>query len=374
MTEQHAFLAPSSASVWGPGGCPAFPRMARQFPEDGDRPEAREGTAAHWWLTEAIEGREHPEGALAPNGTPINLEMIECAQAMLEATRAQKRTPGVQCFTEQVVRMPQIHPTLNWGRVDFGGVSLDDKVIFAWDYKYGHGFVDVFENWQLIDYAVGIANHFGVQVTSDWVVDLRIYQPRSFHAEGPIKKHRLTGDRFLHLTRELSVAAEYAAHPDAPMFSGKHCHHCPASHTCPALRKAGGLAVDMSLRGVASELSPENAGLALRVIRRARERLEDLEVGIEAQLMAAIRDGALTTGWELEQGYGRERWKAPAAEVIAMGQVLGVDIAKPLEPITPAQARKKGIDEAVIKEYSERPKGELKLRPLDERNNRKAFQ
>ena len=130
----------------------------------------------------------------------------------------------------------------------------------------------------------------------------------------------------------------------------------------------------LSCRGGATPLPGRDAGLALRAIRTARERLEDLETGLEAQIMAAIRNGEPATGWTLEQGYGREKWTQPVADVIALGAMMGHDLAKPQEVITPAQARKKGIDDAVISAYSEKPKGEMKLRPLDENSIRKAFQ
>lgn len=372
--EAHAFLAPSSAGVWGPGGCPASPRMAQAFPEDGETQEAREGEAAHWWMAEAVEGREWPEGSQAPNGVPTTAEMAECAERMVADIRALLPDMMVSHVLEERVHMPQIHPTLNWGRVDFGAINVDTRTLYAWDYKFGHGYVDVFENWQLVDYIVGIANHFGVTITPEWTIDMRIYQPRSFHEDGPVKRVTIGGARFLELQAMLAAAAHEAAQPDAPMRTGAHCEHCPARHACPALRKVGGLAVDMSLRGVPSELSAVNAGLALRTIRTARERLEDLETGLEAQIMAAIRKGEPATGWTLEQGYGREKWTQPVADVLALGAALGHDLAKPQEAITPAQARKKGIDEAVISAYSEKPKGEMKLRPLDEKSIRKAFQ
>lgn len=375
MTEAHAFLAPSSAGVWGPGGCPASPRMAQAFPEDGETQEAREGEAAHWWMAEAVMANPVPEGTPAPNGVPTTAEMAECAERMVaDIQPLMWKKPIIDTVLEQRVHMPQIHPTLNWGRVDFGAVNFAERILYPWDYKFGHGYVDVFENWQLVDYTVGIANHFGVTITPEWTIDMRIYQPRSFHEDGPVKRMTVGGARFLELQAMLAAAAHEAAQPDAPMRTGPHCEHCPARHACPALRKVGGLAVDMSLRGVPSELSAANAGLALRTIRTARERLEDLETGLEAQIMAAIRKGEPATGWTLEQGYGREKWTQPVADVIALGVALGHDLAKPQEAITPAQARKKGIDEAVISAYSEKPKGEMKLRPLDEKSIRKAFQ
>lgn len=370
----HAYLAPSSASIWGPGGCPAFPRMAKLYPDQGDDAAAREGEAAHHWLTETIRDRPSPAvGSLAPNGHPITDEMLECGTAMMMDVFALRTVPGLRWAVEQTVRMPRIHAE-NWGRCDFGAVDEAARVLYVWDYKYGHRYVDVFENWQLVDYAEGLAGLFGVLLDTSWTVDARIYQPRSYHADGQVKRWEYPGHKHHGYAETLRNAALAATQPDAPMSTGDHCSYCPARHACPALQRAGGVAIDMSLQAVPHELTPANAGLLLRTVQAARERLEDLETGLTEQVKAAVRGGANDTGWELQQGYGRERWTQPAADVIAMGQALGKDLAKPLEPITPNQARKLGIDAAVISAYSEKPPGEFKLRPLDGRQVRKAFQ
>jgi transposase len=347
--------------------------MAQAYPEQEDTPEAREGEAAHYYLTEAAQGRPPAVGSLAPNGHPITDEMVEGAAAMLADMRALIAQPGVRWAVEQRVVMPEVHPD-NWGRADFIAVDETRQTLHVWDYKYGHGYVDAFENWQLLDYAIGAARHFDVTVRAQWDLDFRIYQPRSFHADGPVKSWRPSHTRYSQMFYDLQNAAHLAGHPGAPLSTGAHCSYCPARHACPALRKVGGLAVDMSMQGVPHDMDPADAGRALRTIRTARERLEDLETGLEAQILAAIRAGNTSTGWEAYQGYGRERWTVSAAEVVALGQLFGKDVAEPLDVITPAQARKLGIDEAVISLYTEKPKGEIKLRPLDSKNIRKAFQ
>ena len=369
----HAFLVPSSAGSWGPGGCPAYPRMASAYPERGENLAALEGEAAHHWLTETIRGRPCAVGSTAPNGQIITDEMVECGQEMLADMRELIAKPGVEWAVEQVVHMPLIHAE-NWGRADFIAIDRSERVLYAWDYKFGHGYVDVFENWQLFDYAVGALNLWGPTGFVEAArVDTRIYQPRSFRADGPVKRHEYTWVQFVPLINSLRGAAHEAMKPDAPMVPGSQCTYCPARHACPALRATAGNAADVSLRGVPSELSAGDAGWMLRQVRAARERLEDLETGLEAQVLAAVRAGDMSTGWEVYQGYGRERWTVPADEVIALGVLMGVDVTKPADVITPAQARKAGLDAAVISGYTERPKGELKLRPLDGRAVRRAF-
>lgn len=371
----HAFLAASSAGTWGPGGCPAFPRMAQAFPEDGETQAAREGGAAHWWMEEAVRGQEWGVGSEAPNGILITDEMIEGGAQMVRDIHTLIAAQGqVKWALEASVKMPQVHPTLNWGRSDFIAVDTVKRTVHVWDYKFGHGYVDAFENWQLVDYVVGAVNYINVQPNASWSVDMRIYQPRSFHEDGPVKRWSLLWPQFLPYIDRLKEAALEAAEPDAPMRTGSHCDYCPARHACPALRKVGVASVERSLRGLPSELSPENAGLALRTLRAARERLEALETGLEAQVQAEILKGDTSTGWELVQGYGREKWTQPVSEVVAMGAMFGKSLSKPAEVITPAQARKLGIDDAVISAYSEKPKGQMKLRPLDDKNIRKIFQ
>lgn len=376
MSDQHAFLAPSSAGTWGPGGCAASPRMQAVFPEPDDSQEAREGEAAHWYLGEIVmPGDVAVElGTIAPNGHPVTDEMVDGVQEMAGDIFGVIMQDGVQWCVEQRVHMPQIHPTLNWGRTDLGAVDWANRIIYSWDFKFGHGYVDVFENWQLVDYVVGLANMWSIVIDASWTIDMRIYQPRSFHEDGTRKRVTVNGARFLELQAMLAAAAHEASQPDAPMTTGDYCTHCSANHACVALRRVGGMAVDLSMRGVPHEMSPTNAGLALRIIQRARERLEDMEFGLSAQIMAAVRKGDTTTGWEVYQGYGREKWAHPVDDVVAMGKAFGKDLSKPAEVITPAQARKKGIDEAVISSYSEKPKGEMKLRPLDTKSIRKAFQ
>lgn len=374
MSEAHAFLAPSSAGIWGPGGCAAHPRMAHAFPADEETQAAREGTAAHWYLSETAQGRTVAPGALAPNGHPVTDEMIECAQAMIDDIFGLfHELPGTWAI-EQRVTMPAIHPQLNWGTADLIAVDMQRRVLHVWDYKFGHRYVDAFENWQLVDYVVGAANFFNVEIDASWTIDARIYQPRSFHAEGPVRKWRTGGERFIELVAQLRDAATAATQPNAPMTTGAHCQDCPARHACPALQRVGGLAIDLSLRGTPHVLPPVNAGIALKMVRAARERLEDMETGLEAQLLGVLRSGGVVPGWEAVQGYGRERWTIPASELVMIGDLAGVDLRKPLEPITPAQARKKGFDEAVISEYSERPLGEVKLKPVEGKSIRKAFQ
>lgn len=369
----HAFLAPSSAHIWGaPDGCPAYPRMAALYPDDEETPESREGTAAHWYLEETLRGNPVKAGDVAPNGHPVTQEMVECAADLLADVESWRFDCAGMFLIEQRVHMPRIHPTLNWGTLDIAGVNLAAKKIRHRDYKFGHRYVDAWENLQCVDYVVGVARHFGITITEEWTIEVGIFQPRCYHPEGPKKIWTCTGARFLELADSLAYAARKATEPDAPMHTGDHCRDCSARYDCPALIAAGGASVDLSLRGVPQVLTPQKAGLVRSHITGAIARLEALQSGIDAQIEAYIRKGQHVPGCELRAGDGREFWTVPVEEVYALGDLFGKELRKP-EARTPAQARKLGIDEAVISAYSSRRKGELKVTAMDDNRAAKAF-
>ena len=70
---------------------------------------------------------------------------------------------------------------------------------------------------------------------------------------------------------------------------------------------------------------------------------------------------------------GREVWNKPTAEVLALGELMGFNLAKPAAVITPNQAVKLGLDEKIVKTYAIRPKGEMKLAQDDGSLARKIF-
>lgn len=96
-----------------------------------------------------------------------------------------------------------------------------------------------------------------------------------------------------------------------------------------------------------------------------------METGLDEQVSRAIRVGRNVPGWQLTQGDAREQWTVPIPTVLELGNVLGINLIG--RAVTPSQARKLGLDEAIVSRYSERPKGSTKLVPLDFTQSRKVF-
>jgi hypothetical protein len=371
----HAPLPPSSAHVWVP--CPGSVAYQAAYPAPEDSPEAREGTAAHWYATELLQGRDVPVGAVAPNGHPVDAEMVDCAQDFLIDVRdTMKAHPGATLHVEQLVHMPIVHAG-NYGTPDVRIVDRPQKFLAVTDYKYGHRFVDAVGNYQLADYAIGGLTAEGIPCADwpNWTVALTIAQPRNYHRLGPIREWITNGGILLNEYVPLFFeAAAKAMQPDAPLQTGEHCRDCSARHVCPALQQAGFIAMDVALQSQPLQLPPHAVGLELRQIEDAIARLTARQTGLQEHALGLIRGGTLVPFYTTQYASGRERWTVPAQEVFALGDLMGVEVRKAPEPITPAQARKAGIDATVIRAYAEKPQGALRLERVDDNAAKLAFQ
>lgn len=383
---EHAPLAPSSAHIWAPEhGCRGSVALQTAYPGADDTPEAREGTAAHYYVAELLNGRDVPVGTVAPNGQPITAEMVDCAQALLIDIRDTLRaaTPGLALRVEEKVFAQSVHEA-NYGTPDTYVMDRPNKYLHVWDFKYGHRFVDARGNWQLIDYAIAIfdseglrpvtANDYSLSQWNGWRISLTIAQPRNYDPIGPIREWHTTGEalRDTYLPR-LRQSAYEAMQPGAAYTTGLHCRDCTGRHACPALQRAGAIAMDVSLQAQPVVLPPHAVGLELRQIEDAIKRLEARQTGLEEQALGIIRSGVAVPFYSATHASGRERWSVPVNEVVLLGENLGANLRKPAEAITPAQARKAGIDATVIQAYAETPKGALRLIRVDDDAANLAF-
>ncbi len=381
----HSPLAPSSAHIWAPeNGCRGSVALQQAYPQPEDSPEAREGTAAHWYVAEILNGRDVPVGAVAPNGHPITAEMVDAAQAILIDVRdtlaaAQDRDLKV----EARVMAASVHEA-SYGTPDVYLMDRAQRILHVWDFKYGHRFVDAVRNWQLLNYAIAIFDMegFSPDVPYDdprawfpWRITLNIAQPRNYDSIGPMREWHLSGTtlRDDYLPR-LRRSAYEAMAPGAAYTTGEHCRDCSGRHVCPALQRAGALAMDVSLQAQPVDLPPHAVGLELRQIGDAIKRLKARQTGLEEQALGLIRGGTLVPFFTTEHASGREGWNVPAAEIFAAGEIFGVDLRKEPVAITPTQARKAGVPDEVVKAYATRPTGALRLVQVDDHAAKLAFE
>lgn len=370
----HAPLAPSRASRWGPNACPGSAAMERLYPEDEESEDARRGTAWHWYIAENLADREVAIGTLAPNGFPVDLEMIQCATDLLADVRDTLKAAGPNAIVlmESSVTMKYAIHNDCWGTPDIYILDVDNRRLHVWDPKYGHRYVDAYMNWQLLCYAVGIFETHGIEDYSDWQITLTIAQPRNYAPEGPMREWFLNGRELAGHRESLRIAAIHASQPGAVLKTGEHCRDCLAAHACPALQRAAMAAVDVSHKQGSIDMPAPAVGLEMTILTASAARLKARLDALTEHAMGLVRKGHAVPHWTMGRTQPRTVWKEPVEAVVAMGYIFGVDLAKP-EAITPKQAIKAGIDPAVIDEYADTPMGSLKLIPMDDSAASKAF-
>ena len=349
--------------------------MAQTYPELEESVEAREGTASHEIAAEIIQdattnarSRHEPSdwvGKTASNNVVFTEEMFEAAKLyaddVISEMRSRNISGGPNIGIEAPVKAKGIHD-LSEGTCDMWMYDHNQNEALLWDYKFGYTVVEVFENWQAINYACGIIEQLEINghVDQFTTVRIRIAQPRAFHREGTIREWVVKASDLRRYFNILHGNAHEALGPNAVFRTGDHCKHCPGRHACPAALKAGLSLYETVTKPIPEELSARAMGIQLALIKRARKALEYLESGFEEQVTSIIRSGGQIPGWKVEQSQGRERWNKPVDEIFAMGKMLGYDL-RASKPITPNAARKLGVDETVIMAYSTKPRTGIKI-------------
>src|ERR1035437_6556771 len=342
---EHAILAPSSAARWVQ--CPASAKLALLFPETQDSPKALEGTLAHAVCVAVLQGSPVPAGATD--------EMLEGADLYVDAIHARTSVSGG--MIESKVFCKHIHPE-NWGTPDFWSINHETRILDVVNYKFGHRHVDAFENWQMIDYAAGCESVAGVGKVD--LFRLTVVQPRNYCKGGPVRTWEIKTDDLRAYWVELAMKAQAAMEPTAPTIAGPECRDCPARHACSTLQNAAYAACDWIGVNTPFELGAGALGRELRTMQDAAGLLAARIGGLENEVLGKIKSGVSIPGWMTEQGQGREKWAKPVSEIIALGQMMGVDVAKP-GVLTCKQAIKAGIPAEVVQSYTETPIGEVKL-------------
>jgi hypothetical protein len=346
--------------------------MESLYPETEESQASADGVAAHWAASELLSGRTIDVGLITENGVMLTDEMVDAAQ--IYADTVLSVSSGYKdsiLHVEKRVGIDTIHPEC-WGTPDtwlFGGNTL-----FLWDFKFGHRFVDVFENWQLIEYAAGILESIGINGITDQhvTVQMTIVQPRCYVGGSPVRTWSVKAVDLRGYFNVARMFEERAIADDATTTVSPECRDCSARHACPAAQQAAYGAMSVASTSVPFDLPPDALGAELRYIENAVEMLEARKSGLEQQALALAKRGVGIPFYTAEQGYGRERWNKPDEEVIAMGNVMGVPLSVP-KLVTPKQAIKAGMNEEIVKMYTVTPRGEVKLKRDEGGKARKIF-
>ena len=361
MSTDHEFLAPSSAGLTV--HCHAAPKLQEPFPDD-DTPAATEGRAAHWVVAEHIADRYPAVGSLTPEGVAVTQEMIEGAELVCGYLQERFGPSWRDVHVERKLHGVHLHATKNGGTPDIFKFIADvvDTLIVI-DYKFGHGFVDEYENWQCINYASLILEDLHIVDMTVLDVELVVIQPRCYSASSPVRTWKIMASKLIPYFDRLRQAYYAATEPEPLATPGPWCNnqYCRARHACTALQQSAYFAAEESRVGSNRQLTPQELGVELRILESAKAVLDARIDGLKEEALSIMGRGVDVPHYIVEHSAGRTKWKKPANEVIMMGELMGVNLQKPPEAITPFQARKLGLPDKVVKDFSETPIGAAKL-------------
>ena len=290
---------------------------------------------------------------------------------LLDAVRA-VRGPHDRLFIETRVDAHGIHRDSCWGTADCILIDNDARTVRVFDLKWGYGMVEAYDNPQGVSYLIGARDTL-LHGERGWSYSFTVVQPRVWHRAGRARTWNPTETQLNLAAERLEDAGAEALGNNPRTISGPWCKFCPARHACPAAQDAAAGIVDMISEAVPRELDAAEMGTELSVLVGAAERLQARITGLQAEAMERIRLGNVIPGWGAESTGGRLDWMRPAPEVIALGEAMGVCLAKPAEPITPTQAKAAGLPVAVLASLSERKPGAIKLVPISTADTRRVF-
>lgn len=373
---EHAVLPPSGSSIWVE--CTAQPLMVHnllmELPQD--KTAADDGTASHWAMAELAAERVVAEGQITDDGHVLTQEMIDGAEVLVNDVVATiPHIPRSEWRVEQRVSMARRIHKDNWGTPDLWAFCAATWTVYIWDYKFGHEYVEVFENWQLIDYLAGILDELGMNGEHEQHVKVvfTIVQPRTFTPEGPVRRWRVESAANLRgYFNRLEMAAEEAMSGFAKQRPNAKCHRCDARHVCQALQRDAYRSAEIAFQAVPLLMTPEALATELSMLLRAQHRLEARVNALTVQGDHVARSGKLVPGFELKKKIGREKWKNPR-QALAYGRLLGVEVAKLDALITPRQAREAGMPEEVVASLSERGPAGFEFVEVEESRGRRVF-
>lgn len=372
MADSPFALRLSHAADWV--RCAAFRRMnatpqASIVENAADHTVRDEGTAMHW-IAETLLQECNPHqraawavvagasvGCRAPNGVEITDELYEGAEFYVDVLGSYL----VPWRIEEQLHARRIHEQCG-GKPDAYGHSLFKPLVILPDLKGGYAPVDVFPNWQLIGYAAAILDANPTWEVDDLMFEFVIIQPRAYHRAGPVRKQTVALRDLLPYFDALRMAASIAMGERAPAVAGLQCDNCAARASCSVAHAAGMRALEVSGEPDVHDLPVAAIDYELLRLEAAKRIIEARITGLEAQAMHLIRKGEQFPSFQIESGDGRLNWIDADAErsAIAMGDLLGVNLRKDVQAITPTQAMKH-LPREYMEQYARRNKGAAKL-------------
>lgn len=325
----HAVYAPSSAHRWM--RCTASATAIAKIGGDGwdlSNGAAEEGTAAHEEIERClVQLDETWRAKWGETGSVLSVTADHPAAygVSLLIDYVRQLPPG-RLWIEQRVRLTDEI----WGRCDVAHWDEAAETLTIVDFKNGFVNVEAEENEQLMIYAA--ASIYTHNLPAKWI-RLVVVQPNSF-LPVPRVKQWICGAADLY-----AFASRAAEIPGGTLTftAGEHCRYCPMFGQCPASQ-------DVLAQANFVFVNPPDSVHAEQVATflALKKPIEDWFKTFEkSALKKSLAAGTVPPGMKIVKTQTRRAWKDENEARRVVLEKAGVEA---LDPPTPAQAEKLGID------------------------------
>lgn len=316
-----------------------------------------EGNATHWLIEQSHKGLFDTSELVdrkAPNGIYITDYMAEHAEDYLKKIGRSGHIEYETSFHGQ-----------NWeilSRADNIEYFVSIGTLVVDDFKYGWSIVEVVKNWTLIAHAIGYCLKH--QIAPQRIV-FRIHQPRPYHPEGRMRVWQIDYQQLLGFYNDIN---QKLSNPTNELNTGSHCYKCPNIATCPAARMAALNGIDASALAFEEAIDNDRLSYEIDHAKAALKALELRKDALEELALDRIKNGQIVNNYAAEKELTNKVWK-DGVNADYLKAMTGQDLRKS-DLITPNQAKKRGVDEAIIDTLTTRHEKGTKLVRIDA--NKKA--
>lgn len=320
--------------------CAGYVYLDVEEPEAGD--PAKEGTAAGEYLQYMLERK--PIGAVATNGVYFN-DDIKFHITPIAQDIFNRATTPILCET----RIDWQTRSGIWIRGSYDIAFVDQRgYLCIEDLKYGWGIVEVFENWQLLGYAIGEVIRRGEAFSH---ISLKIHQPRPHHEDGESREWLLTYSELLAYKERIDARMDELANGRKDFQTSKQCKYCKgAAEACPAFSRLFYRALEVSTEFVQDSLTDEEIARQLDQVKRAEEVIKIKSDSLMELGTSRIKKGGIIPGYIQTNRYSNREWK-PGLSPEAIMLMTGKDIVEK-SMMSPAKAEKLGVSKELVKQLS----------------------
>ena len=261
-----------------------------------------------------------------------------------------------------VLSEQKVNPAHLVGRDDMAG-TVDVQIfggdtIELIDYKDGISPVDVKDNPQLFQYALGVLAEMKLPVNGNYPyqwVRMTVIQPKlALKNMEPISSHVLHISDVLGKLGHVIVAAKATDDPNAPLIPGdSQCKHCRAKGSCAALasnvmKEVGVMFQPTTVQtfDIAQQAADKDPSTMddqqIRQIMEAAPLMRQLLDSVEEEALRRLKGGKSIPGLKVVNGRGSRVWSLPEDQMAE--KLIGMGIPKSAvyetKLVTPAKAEK----------------------------------